>query len=269
MLYLDNHLEQCWRNEDVFALVQSIEGKVYKEKDNRRVIRFESTGRPLFLKIHRGVGWGEILKNLAHLKLPVVGATNEWRALNYLKAVGIDTMTAVGFGKTGCNPANQHSFLITEELDQSTTLEQFCADWRRQPPPFWLRLALLKKVAEIARRMRQKGINHRDFYLCHFLLDTERLRDRSVRLYLVDLHRAQIRRRVPRRWLIKDLGSLYFSALEIGLSRRDILRFIHHYSGCGLRRELTENIRFWRDVEQRAQSLHKKAQRKHILPPAR
>lgn len=268
LLYLDDQLKQHWGDRDVFALVKEIEGKVYKEKDNRRVIRFESTGRPLFLKIHAGVGWKEVLKNLLHFKLPVVGASNEWRALNYFKAIGIDTMTAVGFGKTGLNPANQLSFLITEELDQSTSLEQLCADWRSKPPPFWLRLALTKKLADIARKMRKNGINHRDFYLCHFLLDTDQLEDKNIHLYLVDLHRAQIRQRVPSRWLVKDLGSLYFSAMGIGLSTRDKLRFIRHYSGGKLRRELTENITFWQKVEQRAEKLYRKAARKNILPPS-
>ena len=43
-----------------------------------------SMGSHYFAKIHHGVGWREILKNLLHLKLPVLGAENEWRALNLL-----------------------------------------------------------------------------------------------------------------------------------------------------------------------------------------
>ncbi len=267
VLRLDDQLQQCWKNQDVFALVKTIEGQVYKEKDNRRVIRFESTGRPLFLKIHRGVGWKEIIKNLLQRRIPVIGATNEWRALNYLKAVGIDTMTPVGYGKTGINPANQLSFLITEELGHSTTLETFCANWAMTPPAFGLRLALIKKLASIARTMHERGINHRDFYLCHFLLDIEQLSAKTIRLFLVDLHRAQIRSKVPKRWLIKDLGSLYFSALGIGLSPRDVLRFIRHYSHHNLRWELEQNAAFWNLVNRRAIALNRKAIRKNIAPP--
>lgn len=48
----------------------------------RRTLRIEVAGQGyLFVKIHRGVGWKEILKNLLSLRLPVLGAGNEWRAI--------------------------------------------------------------------------------------------------------------------------------------------------------------------------------------------
>lgn len=262
LLKLDEHLQRSWHNRDVFELVQQIEGKVYKEKDNRRVIRFESTGRPLFLKIHRGVGWGEIFKNLLHLRLPVIGATNEWRAVNYLQALGINTMTAVGFGKKGLNPADQLSFLITEELRDTITLEQFCGAWAQQRPPFKLRQSILKELARIARVMHKGGVNHRDFYLCHFLMAKSgfgNAKQQPPKIFLVDLHRAQIRNKVPLRWRVKDIGSLYFSALDIGLSKRDIFRFIRLYADQPLRQSLSGELRFWRLAQQRAIKLYRKA----------
>jgi heptose I phosphotransferase len=48
-------------------------------------------------------------------------------------------------------------------------------------------------------------------------------------LVLIDLHRAQVRVATPLRWRDKDLAALYFSALDIGLTRRDKLRFLSHY----------------------------------------
>ncbi|MST95429.1 MAG: hypothetical protein EXS33_09230 [Pedosphaera sp.] len=42
-----------------------------------------------------------------------------------------------------------------------------------------------------------------------------------MELFVIDLHRAQLRDRVPARWLVKDLGGLLFSALDCGLTRRD------------------------------------------------
>lgn len=262
LLKLDEHLQRSWHNQDVFELVQGIEGKVYKEKDNRRVIRFDNTGRPLFLKIHRGVGWREIFKNLLHLRLPVIGATNEWRAVNYLQALGINTMTAVGFGKRGINPADQLSFLITEELSDTVTLEQFCGDWAKQRPPFKLRQAILNELARIARVMHRGGVNHRDFYLCHFLMaksSSEPSSHPTPEIYLVDLHRAQIRNKVPLRWQVKDIGSLYFSALDIGLSKMDIFRFIRLYADQPLRQSLSRDLKFWHLVQQRALKLYRKA----------
>ena len=68
----------------------------------------------------------------------------------------------------------------------------------------------------------------------------------------------QIRRRTPLRWLVKDVGSLYFSAMEIGLTRRDLLRFVREYAGPSLRQALVEQADFWRGVEGRGKALARK-----------
>src|SRR5690606_4283685 len=103
-------------------------------------------------------------------------------------------------------------------------------------------------------RLHDGGVCHRDFYLCHFLQDAED----PLKLYLIDLHRALIRRRLGRRWIVKDLGGLYFSALDIGLTTRDLLRFLRVYSGKPLRAALREDGRFWEDVRLRALALKRK-----------
>ena len=83
--------------------------------------------------------------------------------------------------------------------------------------------------------MHENGMNHRDFYLCHFLLDNKFAEhntiEESTKLFLIDLHRAQIRFATPLRWIVKDLGSLYFSAAEVPLTKRDLFRFMKIYSG--------------------------------------
>jgi len=54
------------------------------------------------------------------------------------------------------------------------------------------------------------------------------------------------------------LAGLYFSAMNCGLQRRDLLRFIRHYSEGGLRQALGEDARLWRQVERRARQLYRK-----------
>jgi heptose I phosphotransferase len=107
--------------------------------------------------------------------------------------------------------------------------------------------------------MHRAGINHRDFYLCHFHLDETSLPEPLPRCYLIDLHRAQIRGRTPRRWRVKDLAGLYFSAMDCGLGQRDLLRFMRHYSEGGLRTALGVERGFWQQVERRALMLYRKA----------
>ncbi|KAB7627324.1 lipopolysaccharide core heptose(I) kinase RfaP [Alkalilimnicola sp. S0819] len=247
-----------WRFEDFLAL----EGQVYKRIQNRRTLRFEREGRGFFIKVHRGVGWREVFKNLSQGKLPVLGAGNEWRAIRRLHALGLDTMREVALGVRGLNPAAQESFLVTEELAETLSLEQYAALWATQPPAPAFRRALIKEVARIARVLHGNGVNHRDFYICHLLMDRAQLArpdPASLRLYVIDLHRAQCRRRTPRRWVVKDVGALYYSVMDLGLGRRDLLRFMREYSGGSLRETLSRDAAFWRAVRGRARRLYGKS----------
>ncbi len=54
----------------------------------------------------------------------------------------------VGFGERGFNPATRESFILMEELTPVTSLEDYCADWRMTPPPFALKIHLIRQVAE-------------------------------------------------------------------------------------------------------------------------
>ena len=66
--------------------------------------------------------------------------------------------------------------------------------------------------------------------ICHLLAGKDELK-----ISVIDLHRAQIRAKVPRRWRDKDLIGLYFSSMNIGLTQRDIWRFMKVYFGMPLR----------------------------------
>ena len=236
----------------------ALEGEVFKRIQNRRTFRIERGGRGFFVKCHRGVGWGEILKNLGSLKLPVLGAGNEWRAIHRLRQLGVETMSPVAYGAEGWNPAALRSVLVTEELSGCISLEKFCGDWHSNPPAPGLKRALIRRLARIARTLHENGVNHRDFYICHFLIRLPWSGDEAdLHLYVIDLHRVQRRRRTPRRWVVKDLGSLWFSAMELGLTRRDLLRFMAEYRHRPLRRILHREQDFWGAVQRRAQALYR------------
>lgn len=231
---------------------------VYRNKEGRKTLRFGRGGHSYFLKLHSGIGWGEICKNLLQLRLPVLGASNEYRAVLALTELGVDTMSVAAYARFGANPARQHSMIVTDDLVGTVSLEDYCASWASHPPMFSTRLKILRKLADSAGRMHRAGINHRDFYLCHFHLDEQTLASASPTCHLIDLHRAQLRASTPRRWLVKDLGGLYFSAMDCGVSRRDLLRFMRWYTPGGLRPALTEHVSLWRAVERAAIKLYRK-----------
>ena len=262
MIWLDRQLSEGLAQGRVgMREVFAIRGEVYREPAGarRRTLRFELGGVGYFLKLHWGVGWREIFKNLLSGRLPVLGARNEWLAIKRLQGLGVETMQLAGFGEEGWNPARRRSFVITRELEDTVSLEDYCMDWVVRPPDPAVKWALIRRVAEMTARMHDHGMNHRDLYICHFLLQRPWARPKDpLHLYLIDLHRVQMRPAIPRRWRVKDLAALYFSTLHIGLGRRDLYRFIRWYTQV----RLTDALRgdrgsLWQEVEQRALHLER------------
>lgn len=80
-----------------------LQGETFRDRDGRKTLRFQCNGKPYFAKLHRGVGWREIIKNFASLRLPVLGARNEWLAIQRLDGLGIATMRLAAYGSRGWN----------------------------------------------------------------------------------------------------------------------------------------------------------------------
>ena len=259
---LEEPFRTLWRETDVFSAVEALQGKVYRELEGRRTLRIEVNGRGYFVKIHKGIGWREIAKNLLCGKYPVLGAQQELKAIERLQQVGVSSMRAVAYGCRGANPAKQHSFIITEELAPTISLEDFSLNWLQQPPSPTLKRALLTEVARMLKAMHASGVNHRDCYICHFLLHTDQpIQANNVQLSVIDLHRAQTGKKVSLRWRNKDLAALYFSALNIGLTRRDILRFLRLYFAAPLRQTIQQEMTSLTWLEHKAQQLYRRKQR--------
>jgi heptose I phosphotransferase len=251
-------LKNYFAGDRLFDQLMALQGKTYRELEGRRTQRVEFDGQGYFIKQHYGIGWKEIFKNLFQGRLPVLSAKNEWLALQRLPALDVATMQLAGFGSRGFNPARRQSFLMTAELTDVCSLEDFCKNWHKQPPPVTLKWALIKEVARIAQVLHSNGMNHRDFYICHFLLDEASIANWTnvrgqLKLFLIDLHRAQIRSETPQRWIIKDLAGLFFSSKDIGLTSRDLLRFIREYRKCPWRETLFGERTFWKKVKQRGE----------------
>ena len=93
---------------------------------------------------------------------------------------------------------------------------------------------------------------------CHLLLRESSLTTDEQDLTLVDLHRAQLRPRVPERWRVKDIGGLLFSSLNIGFSQRDYLRFLKTYFATDVRSILREHESLLQKIRQRARSTYRR-----------
>jgi hypothetical protein len=218
--------------EAVFSIEQ---GKDLAKKTigrYRRRIELEVTsvtGQPtkLYLKRYDHPPIGRQLANwLAHRRR-VSFAGVEHETASALIAAGIGTPRTVAWGCQWSLLFEQRSFLITQQVPDSDSLE------RRLPACFSDsgrlrdRRQFVRSLAQFIKRFHQTGYRHRDLYLSHIFCST------SGQFCLIDLARA-FRPFLARRFQIKDLAQLHYSAPARVFSRTDRLRFYLAY--CDHRR---------------------------------
>jgi len=204
-----------------------LEGMVVKSAVRERSThRLDLEGVTVYMKKHFFPGIREILKNFLRFRFPL-GALNEWRALLAFHAHNIPTMTPICAGRKPLLwKIEKESFLLTDDLGKASRLDHFLKLNGAIPCRGELletKKRILENLAEITRRMHSAGINHRDYYLCHILVD-----DRE-RLYVIDLHRVSVRDKIGKRWMVKDLAALLFSSLEVPVTHGQRLAFYKRY----------------------------------------
>jgi len=181
--------------------------------------------REFFLKRHRPSPLKEHVKPWLRFTRPILGARNEWNAIHRFHAAGIPTMVPVALGERG-----GESFLLTEAIPAccklSVWMETHLGHDGRSSLPEEEVAGIVDGIADVARRMHRRGLHHQDFYLTHLLLPVD---DPRRGIHVIDLGRALQRRRLGRRWIVKDLAQLNYSArLFPAWTRR---RFLERYLG--------------------------------------
>lgn len=257
-LWVDPDYRRIFPVKEIVADMKMVKGEVFRVAEGRKTLRFEREGQFFFLKRHSGVGWAEIFKNLFQGRLPILSAVNEYQAIERLQILNISTLHPIAFCLEGSNPASQQSFLLTRELANTISLEDLVLEWQQNPDFIRIKRKLIHQLALVARRLHRNGLNHRDFYLCHLHVDRDwpDKPEGDPEIFVIDLHRAQIRGSVPQRWLVKDIASLYFSAMDAGLTQRDYLRFMKTYFDEDFHTVWKERADFLQAVKLRADKLY-------------
>jgi hypothetical protein len=153
---------------------------------------------------------------------------NEYNALILLAGSGVPTITPIAAGIKRKGLICQ-SFILTASLGETVKL----ADWApqhltvKEPRTEKDKRAVIESLARITRTMHESGINHRDYYLTHIHIKKDESREPA--LFVIDLNRADIRKRVPLRWRVKDIAALNFSAPTSVFTRTDRMRFVKIY----------------------------------------
>jgi len=247
--FLDPALNAAFADApSIFDAIMDLAGDSQRFIDRRQTIRVELNGAAYFLKKHKGVGWGEIFKNLSSLKRPALGARTEWEGIQTLEALGISTLSPVAFGERGSNPAEIHSFLMTRELAGMVKLSLIHQKFETlaEAQTQLIRRELILAVAKVAKRFHEAGCVHADFYLCHFMVKD---RDWSqfqvgdpLDLHLIDLHRMRQYAKIPPAKQVKEIGALFYSATHLELTDAEKQLFIENYSSSATDPQLWDKV---------------------------
>lgn len=260
---LSEHLAAHLPQENVFDSVLSLRGQMFRAHKNRRTLCCEIGGRAYFVKVHDRTPIAEFARHLLHARWPITSAEPERRGIARLAELGVPTVRCAGFGMRGATPWTRQSFIITEALEGFIHLDEAARFWQSLAPRVAARLkhAAISELAAIARAMHEHGLNHRDFYLCHFMLPQRDFNGfragESLQLHVIDLHRVQCRSRVPARWIAKDLSGLLFSSIDLGVTTLDCTRFLRAYWGKGWRERLRGQRRFLKHIIRRAKRTYR------------
>ena len=189
--------------------------------------------RGVFLKKHHVRTWSSRLRAKLGAGPGETAGRVEARNVALLADDGIEVMRLIAYGEKLHRDGRLESFVLTEELEGYTQLDHFLH--RRFKMRELYRTArrdrglyrLIRRVAAVAREFHDAGYNHRDLYCCHFFIRETSPGEFDIKL--IDLQRVQHRRRFRRRWLVKDLAQLAYSAPRERITCTQKLAFVREY----------------------------------------
>ncbi len=241
--------ENNLKNPEAFwAIEDEPVKKVLKERGTGRFYLRGVSGKGIecYIKRYTEIPFKKKIKDFLSLKFKAFDAFNEWRALLAFHENLLPTLIPVAAGRH-----LKGSFCVTLGLRNY----QRASDLLKKDSGFDKdkRRILISNIAIYVANMHKKGFAHQDLYLVHFFIRED------LTPYLIDLQRVIIQKDLRRRWAIKDLAELLFSA-RLVLSREETDLLIDEYSrevGFDIRKDK----RLFRDIEKKAARImarHKK-----------
>ncbi len=152
----------------------------------------------------------------------------EFASANKLTAAGIGTPKTVSCGEQWGVLFEKRSFIITEEIPDAESLERKlpdCFNEQATGENLKLRRNFIRQLASFIKKFHETNYCHRDLYFSHIFYGG------NGRFFLIDLARAFRPIVLRRRFQIKDVAQVYYSAPAQHFSKTDRLRFYVGYTG--------------------------------------
>ncbi len=154
-------------------------------------------------------------------------ASREFDAAYQLAARDINTPKVVSYGEQRNALFETRSFIITEKIPDAQSLERQlpdCFDGQTTIEKLKQRRHFIVQAAAFIKKFHDTNYRHRDLYFSHIFYNA------SGKFYLIDLARVFRPILLRKRFQIKDIAQVYYSAPGKYFSRTDRLRFYMTYT---------------------------------------
>ncbi len=232
-LLCSNQLDSC---EGVFAFTEGdrLDKPGLGKRERLRLELSDAAGKAtvIYLKRFRREGAFNVLGRWLIRRSRASAAVFDFAATMQLAEKGIAVARPIAFGQEQGLLGEIRSFVMIEELPRADALERLLPQGKTAQQQYQMlrdKQLLIREIAQLVRRQHQANLFHRDLYLAHIFLSKDEAD--NERLNLIDLQRIfqPIFRR--RRWQVKDLAQLNYSARQF-FSRTDGIRFLRKYFQC-------------------------------------
>jgi hypothetical protein len=192
--------------ETIFTNPQIVAWRKLPDRENC-TLDTEFDGKPIRLHI----------KRYQPVRASATPANDEVEGIQSLTAANIPTVPLVGWG----NLDDGRSFVITQDLDGYRAADKLI----EAGTPFE---SLLEPTADLAARLHNAALHHRDLYLCHFFARP----DAPSEVRLIDAARVKLLGSVftRQRWIVKDLAQFWYSTTSLPISEEQRQRWLTRYA---------------------------------------
>ena len=241
---------------DIEAAVCRAGGRIINDSRVRWVALFSGPGgHALFIKKFRVKNWNGRLKHL----LLASTAMKEWDVSLALWQKGVKIPTPVGVMEKTRWRFLDESLYVSEAIEGAQSLmDSFVERFGKgdlKGGEEKRRIARL--LGDTVRHIHDKGLFHADLHAGNFLIK----KTGETELYLIDLHRARVRKNLSGRQRLWDIAHLFYSLNSI-LDRGDKGIFLQAYGGNGKPFEAFEP--FLMSVERLVHKLKRRHQKRWV-----
>ncbi len=185
-------------------------------------------------------------------------ALHEWNSIRTLRACGFNAATPIAVGQERPAGIVRRSLLLTAEIAGGVAAHNYARTLESKA-----RRELALQIADLTRQFHGAGFAHKDHYLSHIFVVPSESPAAAPNFYYIDLQRLIRPRVLRRRWIIKDLAVLGYSAQLSGATHVDVMRFCRSY--FQKRRLSADDRRLIRSVMSRVNALHQRTPKYDVI----